>query len=380
MSASTSRPGGRLLSKLTPLEVLPDKARTLYGEKLSVRELPVNFNELDMGLFRHELEIRIPATQLLKLHRANISPNGIIFKKGRVLAESFNYRQAFIEWLNWKGMLKFLVRNYALRRKQRIAGPAFWVIDNWRDAYFHWLLDALPRLYVVRDQLRKGTLLLPEEFRGSPYILPSLAPFTIESVRFGGENEVLQCEELLVPSHTAPSGNYNEEIVQGLRRFYHSYYGQGKYDSPARIYISRSKATRRKIVNENEVVEAVTEYGFSVVCLEDYSFDEQVKLILNARQVVSNHGAGLANMLFLPVGGSVLELRKSGDSHSNCYFALASALKLRYYYQLCRAANPAEDVVTANIFVDVSQLRGNLERMLNDDRDAVVCEVRAETS
>jgi capsular polysaccharide biosynthesis protein len=80
--------------------------------------------------------------------------------------------------------------------------------------------------------------------------------------------------------------------------------------------------------------------------------------------VVANHGAGLANMLFLSEKSSVFELRKFGDSHSNCYFILASALDLKYYYQACQAENPAEDAGLADVFVDLKLFKRNLEVML----------------
>ena len=345
-------------------EIPSERARILYQETRSVRKLPVNFCEADIDLFGHEFDVRIPATRLLELNQANISPNGIIFKGGRVLAESFNYRHEFIRWANSRKLIRFFVRNYAFRKKQRLDGEGFWIIDNWENAYFHWLLDALPRLYTVRGQLTGSTLLLLESFRTAPYILPSLAPFGIGSIRFIGHNEVLRCRKLLVPSHTAPSGNYNEEIVRGLRQLYSDYYGWISGDSPDKLYISRRNATKRKIINESEVIEAVREHGFTVVCLEDYRFEDQVNMMFNARQVVSNHGAGLANMLFLPEKSCVLELRKFRDNHCNCYFALASALNLKYYYQLCHAANPTEDVGTANIYVDLEQFRKNLGIML----------------
>jgi capsular polysaccharide biosynthesis protein len=87
-------------------------------------------------------------------------------------------------------------------------------------------------------------------------------------------------------------------------------------------------------------------------------------MMLRARYIVANHGAGLANMLFLPEESSVFELRKLGDRHCNCYFILASALGLKFYYQLCQAENPDEDAGWANVFVDLKLFRKNLEVML----------------
>jgi Glycosyltransferase 61 len=361
----------KLTPKLAPLELLPETTEILRRGMKSLRELPVNFDESDIDLFKHELEISIPATRLLTLNNVNISSDGIIFRGGRILAESFNYPHEFLRWASARKVLKFFVRNYAFRTKERLDDKAFWIVDNYGSAYFHWLLDALPRLYTVRDLIADGTLVLPEAFQRAEYILPSLAPFAIGSVRFVKQNRVLHCRKLLVPSHTGPSGQYNEEIVRSLRQFYRSYYGNEETSSPDKIYISRSKAIRRKIVNENEVIDVVKGYGFSVVHLEDYPFAEQVKMMLGARYVVANHGAGLANTLFLPEKSSVFELRKQGDSLCNCYFILASALGLKFYYQLCKAENPNEDGGWANVLVDVKVFRKNLELMLAPDRISV---------
>jgi capsular polysaccharide biosynthesis protein len=356
--------------KMAPLEIAAEPARFLCEATRALRKWPANFNEADIGIFKHELSVSIPATRLLELNHVNISSDGIIFSAGRILAESFNYRHEFIRWATPRNLLRFFVRNYAFKTRQRVDGQALWITDNWGGAYFHWMADALPRLYTVRDQLTGSTLLLPASLTASPHILPSLAPFAIKDIKFIAYNEIFHCRKLLVPSHTAPSGNYNERIIRNLSELYRSHYGQlqnaGSFD---KVYISRGKARGRKIINEEEVVPLLQEHGFQVVFFEDYAFEEQVKIMLNARHLVSNHGAGLTNMLFLRPGSSVLELRKRGDSHNNCYFALASALDLKYYYQLCKAEN-SEDAFLADVFVDLKQLRRNVNAMLATEDSA----------
>ena len=121
----------------------------------------------------------------------------------------------------------------------------------------------------------------------------------------------------------------------------------------------------RKIVNENECVELLRSYGFRILILEDYEFYEQVRLCLAAKHMVSNHGAGLTNMLFMRAGSSVLELRKKNDFSNNCYFSLASALDHRYFYQLCDSPNERQDPQRADLIVDCRALEGNLQRMLS---------------
>ena len=153
--------------------------------------------------------------------------------------------------------------------------------------------------------------------------------------------------------------------MRNLSELYRSHCGQlQNTHSFDKVYISRGKARCRKIINEEEVVPLLQELGFQALFFEDYAFEEQVKIMLNARYLVSNHGAGLTNMLFLRPGSSVLELRKCGDNDNNCYFGLASALDLKYYYQLCKAENSDEDAFSADVFVDLKQLRKNVNAML----------------
>jgi hypothetical protein len=69
-------------------------------------------------------------------------------------------------------------------------------------------------------------------------------------------------------------------------------------------------------------------------------------------------------MLFMRAGSHVLELRHRADGVSNCYFALASALDLDFFYQTCDPENPGEDAHTANLRVDVGALGTTLDLML----------------
>ena len=46
--------------------------------------------------------------------------------------------------------------------------------------------------------------------------------------------------------------------------------------------------------------------GFETVYTEELSFAEQVRLFSETRCLVSIHGAGLTNLMFMPPGGHML--------------------------------------------------------------------------
>ncbi|MDQ1707115.1 MAG: hypothetical protein QOJ88_326 [Pyrinomonadaceae bacterium] len=341
----------------------PTNGDALYHGAVSKRRLPVNYDPRDVALFSHELEKVIPATTLQQLRDVRVSADGIFFRGRRMLPESFAF-PANLELWNWRGVLKFFVANYAGRRRRTLTYDVLWITDDWSNGYFHWLTDALTRLFVMRERLDELVLLLPWDYQARNFVTASLRAFGVDRVEFIARDEVLRCPSVFLPTHTAPSGHYNEEILLGVRRLLLQTYGEAAPSSAGeRIYLSRGRARKRKIHNEAAVLELMAEFGFETIYAEDISFEQQVKIFSRARYFVSNHGAGLTNMLFMPSGASVLELRHQTDCVNNCYFTLASALDLKYFYQTCPSVADL-DPHAADLVVDSSILRTNLQLLL----------------
>lgn len=344
----------------------------LAEEHVSVRKLPINLNSADLGLFEHELKRAIPAINLLSLNDISVNPDGILYRGARILSESFHLpyfhdvsgARAMAKAAGRKSLLKFLAGNCLLRRGKKFDGEAIWCSDDWSHMYFHWMTDTLPRLMAIHGRMGNATLLLPGAYQKKEYVTASLRPFSVQGVNF--VNETCRCGNLTIPTHAAPTGNYNVGLTRDLRSLYTDFFQNvpGDRDYGDRIYVSRCKAGKRRITNEKECFAVLEEYGFNTVYFEDHPFEQQVKIALKARYLVSNHGAGLTNILFMKSGCSVLELRLKGDSHNNCYFVLASALDLKYYYQLCDSTTIAVASHTADLTVDCGLLRENLENML----------------
>ncbi len=342
----------------------PTEEIVLRPEGISIRKLPVNLNPDDLSLFSHELERVIPQTKLLKLHNVGVSAEGILFKRGKMLPESFAFPTNRDNWKR-RSVLKFVLSNYLLRRRRRFEQESTWVIDDWSHGYFHWLADVLPRLFTIRERLKDLVLLLPHKYKELEFVQASLKPFIIGSVEYIDASEVLFCKKLIVPLRTAPSGHYNEELIREVRNLLVEFYATGPRDTSGdRVYISRSLAPKRRISNEEEVIEVLRQFNFCVLHAEDYSLAQQVRIASRASYLVSNHGAGLTNMLFMSPGTSVLELRHASDRINNCYFTLASALNLNYFYQSCEPEGRVEDPHTADLKVDSRALRANIESML----------------
>lgn len=87
--------------------------------------------------------------------------------------------------------------------------------------------------------------------------------------------------------------------------------------------------------------------------MEELSFEEQLKLMSQTRILISNHGAGLTNMIFMPNNGIVFELKGTANTINNCFFKLADALGLKYYYSMNNSSS--NNIQKADIKVDIKQ-------------------------
>ena len=340
----------------------PEVLSTIYAETVAKRKLPVNFNRDHLPLFAGELARTIPETRLLRFRDVLASPEGLLFKGTRILPESFAFPHHLDKW-RFRSIVKFFATNYALRRRRKIEREALWITDYWSIGYFHWLTDVLTRLFVIRDRVRDMLLVLPGKYETLDVVRSTLSAFGVVNVDFIGPDEIVECRNLVMPSHTAPSGHFKDEAIRGVRNILLSAYGDVSA-SPERIYISRGRAGRRRIVNEDEVTTVLHSFGFETIYAEELSFEQQVQVCSRVRYIVSNHGAGLTNMLFMREGGSVLELRHEADCINNCYFTMSSALDLNYFYQTCTPQDRAADPHMAHLLVDLEQLEKNLRLLL----------------
>lgn len=331
----------------------------LIQDTLSIRKMPINMIEEDLVLFQNEFEKVIPAVKLISIQKAKVSPDGIITQGLTFLPESFASPNHISSWI---AKIKFLTKNPFFKYHSELYQDVYWITDNWSNSYFHWMTDVLPKLELLKDKITEQDILFPISYQGIEYVRSSLLPFSIKNIKY--IDRVYLCDNLLVLTNTAPTGNYNESIIRNLRNLYTNFYINSGNDMGDKIYISRKKARRRRILNEDKVIEVLKNYGFKVVLFEDCSFEQQVKISLNANYIISNHGAGLTNIMFMKSGGCVFEIRKEGDTLNNCYFALASALNLRYFYQTCSSEVPNEDAHTADLIVDCDILKKNIEKML----------------
>ena len=328
------------------------------------RRMPVNLTGDELDVFSHEQTRHFEALQTIR-GAWDVAPDGLLLKPrtGRVDSRSFQSpRPRGLSGIKTFLKGQFYRWTHVRQPLKPSSGREFLIItDEFSNGYFHWVTDALPKLVWLAGDLGQFELLLPAFAHRYSYMEESLAAWPQLRWRVvEPQTRSAVTDALLVPA-LAPTGNYRPETIRRLGDTWRTKVGA---DRPfRRIYVSRAKAPWRKIRNEAEVQALLTKFDFKTVFLEDLSFEAQVRLLAETRILVSNHGAGLTNLLFQQPGNRVLEIRLRGDTHNNCYFSLASAAELDYAYLLAEPADPDDHKVhTADLVVDVAALSSVLEK------------------
>jgi capsular polysaccharide biosynthesis protein len=241
--------------------------------------------------------------------------------------------------------------------------------------HFHWLIESLPRIYSLKSYEGSIRLLLPENIsEWNKKILAWCLPanVTIQSYRYPW----MAIQFFIFPSFITTVWDFaflpseylyyiSQKIVTGIGI-------SDPQNSKNLIYISREKASKRKIINEEEVIQCVSKYGFKSYLLEELTFEKQIELFRSAKAVVGLHGAGFANIIF---SKKIKILEIPSHTVTPVYFFLAMAMQHEYYFILPFKSSIEKQITTdrgklytqerdKDVFVNIADLDTTLKKML----------------
>jgi hypothetical protein len=239
---------------------------------------------------------------------------------------------------------------------QLVQGGALLIASRFTLAnYYHWMMDAVPRLWVLDlfQDKQQVPLLTPG------YTLPGFATETFKALGITNPLVPLNCHMARVASLYFPSfhspGGYSRDHVTTLSDRLRRAFGVADVRPDRLIYISRNDAGSRHVANEAEVMALLAPMGFEVVTLSKMSVPDQAKLFASARLVVAPHGAGNTNLLFASRAAGLIEVLPQG-SRNPCYWLLTKQNGQRYG----RMLSPGDG--TGDLVVDVVKLAALLKQ------------------
>lgn len=219
--------------------------------------------------------------------------------------------------------------------------------------YYHWLIDALPRLLALRD----AGLLDDDAKVAVPRCTLSAIAESLELIGIGSDRTValgrysqVQADRLLVATATCHLIGPTQSAIDRLRQ---AFLGPASNLDPKAIRASeqstrqtepsrdqtpelrkREDARSRRLLvlrtgarafmNDQVIEDSLRPFGFEPLRLEKVRFVDQIAAFRSADVIVAAHGAGLANLVWCSPGSKVLECFSS-DYLNPCFRSLSRA-------------------------------------------------------
>jgi capsular polysaccharide biosynthesis protein len=209
--------------------------------------------------------------------------------------------------------------------------------DRGHRHYFHFLFDRLPRLHYLLQHFAVGrepivvltNADLPAFQRDIYRFLAEQHPNLSFVAVPEGERWRLPTLYLIDEDQPVRRTLLGPTTVQFIRNLVFEGYGIAPKPASRRLYINRSDARKRRIVNEAEIWPLFEARGFESIAAANLSFRAQIAMFAEAAIVAGPHGAGFANMLFAPEGARLIEIVNL-EKVKDTYLLLAKSLGQRH--------------------------------------------------
>lgn len=182
------------------------------------------------------------------------------------------------------------------RMPEEVVGEVFVVDCHFTDNYGHNLLEALPRLMLL-DQAPAG-IEIATSIPPSRTINTLIGGLGIDPARVRYYREPLFCRRAYLPDglvHLERSLHpLAREAFSRLRRL-----GDGSSaERPERVFVSRSRIGRRRLVNEAAIEAIFERHGFRIVHPELLPIEEQIALFSGAAMIAGLGGSAMHSTIF----------------------------------------------------------------------------------
>jgi len=241
--------------------------------------------------------------------------NVIVGAGGKVLDTNLGYTSSELCQLGIEGYPLFNVRDAAGNPRIALrppAQPAYRysaagdvICLTAHENYSAWLLGEVPRFLLAQAAVPGVRVVLHGEAK--PFHLESLhaAGLAADRVDVVARDVVIAFERLLWVTPTYFHQVPHPAATEALSRL-----GSEAAAGAAKLYTSRSSSAvgLRRLLNEEEIEGIVQSHGYELVRPESMTFAEQLSRMRGTRVLAGPFGAALANAVFMPAGGTIIEI------------------------------------------------------------------------
>jgi len=191
-------------------------------------------------------------------------------------------------------------RSLARKKEMRLDGWTA-VVTHWNsNTYGHWLLECLPKLFLLRtlrDHLPDLKIAVSDAVSRDVTRWASLLLPDVPLVTFNHQKEYLRCARAVFPGMLC-NGSYffhpaMNDCISAIRET------TGTADGRRRIFIVRAdEYSFRKLANKSEIANIAAAHGFDLIQPEKLSIADQVKIFASASVIVGEFGSAMHNAMF----------------------------------------------------------------------------------
>lgn len=260
----------------------------------------------------------------------------------RIIAETAFCESRLLE-LNGSKQL----RNFPIVR----LNTPFAVFGQGWENYYHWLIDDMSSLPWLKDELDRidglVTLVVAGNLNNEQFeILSRAVSSNVVIRRIDPDTRITGPVYISVPSAANSEMAYlPPKVIADIVKILipEEITTNEELDSPPRLYISRRNAEKRRVMNEDELIQNISKFGFKTVHLEDMTVVAQARLFAGAKMIIGQHGAGFSNLIFGDGRCKVLEIHSHLEHHH--YRWLAKSKDIGYSSILVNNESYNSDIV-----------------------------------
>ncbi len=338
---------------------------TIYYKK------PLNFkeNNSEFKIFGNSSEENYLEPKINLLKNVRIATNSVVFNYFKIYRESCISENNYdLYKKGYKFFIKFIFPKLNFSKKRFIL-----ITDEWTSNYYHWHIFALSKLLILQKKklTENAILVLPKKYKKYKFVLPSLKKMGISSdqIIFLPRKSNIKVRELAL----LETSQQNPVAFNKLRNVLTTNIKKTNFDFGEKIYISRQNQVLRFVENEEELIKVLEKYGFKKVIIDEFSYDEQIAISTKTKYLISPHGAGLTNILFMKENSYLLEMatKPSDNKLLTDYYKLSSILNINYLYQECQIGenSKVKDFHHGSLIVDLQKLEENLILMFEHGKN-----------
>tara|TARA_B110000305_G_C19411350_1_gene625623 strand:+ start:177 stop:1211 length:1035 start_codon:yes stop_codon:yes gene_type:complete len=315
------------------------KKKLLTNFKYKLRVPPLS-KISEKKIFINEINRNFKSVYLFKINNVFIS------KTGTPILFNFKILFDYLKFNSLSGLkrvkkilllikyYKYFIKIKSFSKLKNIdVNEGIFISDRHSVNYYHWLTDVLPKIFLIK-KLKK--------YKNIPIIIPKYkTSFQIDSINLLNKNiktinKNSNIKNFYYISELHVSGCPRPKYIKDLKKFLIKKINR-KRNYP-KIYISRRFSDYRKILNEKKLIKFLKDENFKIIHAEKLSFIEQIRCFSNAKFVISSHGAGLTNLIWMKPKSKILEIR-SANPTQNSNYVLCNTFKIKYFYHLVRQVN-----------------------------------------